>query len=451
MLVTKNNTKPVIGFYDLTGCQGCLLSFIFNEEELLDIAQHVDIRTFRFIKQNKDDKHFDIVFVEGLVANKNDLALIKELRAKTTTLIALGACACTGCVPAYRNFIDASRYASLVHDKLKEISDVPATPLHEHVKVDYSIPGCPPDKKQIYSFIKDILLGKTPQDYDKPVCFECRLNENRCLLDDCKMCLGPMTRGGCNSVCTNGNLECWGCRGPTPDANITLMTKLLEEKGFSREHVRQRLRTFAGMQMEQPSLKTIKPPKAKKQKRPDFRRGAAMTEEPVKTPVQKKAGKQVKKIKTMKKVKKSSKTVKTAAVKKKRSVKTILSKKGSVKRPKKKTLKMKAPKKVMKKTAGSKKSVKKKKSMKKPVKSGAVLKTAVKKQKKIKQNTKHKQNPVNKKVRTVVKKTVKKVVKKTAKKVVKEVPKKVKAVPKQESSGKQSNSIMNLLSGFKKK
>jgi sulfhydrogenase subunit delta len=251
--------KPIVGFYDLAGCNGCLLSVLFNEDEILDLTKLIDIRTFRFIKELKDEKQFDMIFVEGLVSCNNDLDVLKALRDKTKLLVALGACACTGCIPAMRNFTDPSKYAYLVYEKAGDIKDQPATPISQHVQVDYSIPGCPPSKRQISDFIKDVALGKKPLDYDRPVCYECRLNENRCLLDDGKMCLGPMTRGGCNSTCTNSKFECWGCRGPMPDANPQLMAKLLEQKGFSKEQVRQRIRTFSGMVLEKPELKVAKP------------------------------------------------------------------------------------------------------------------------------------------------------------------------------------------------
>jgi len=251
--------KPIVGFYDLAGCNGCLLSVLFNEDEILDLAKLVDIKTFRFIKELKEEKQFDMVFVEGLVACNKDLDMLKEIRAKSKLLVALGACACTGCIPAMRNFTEPSKYAYLVYERSAETKDQPATPIHMHVQVDYSIPGCPPNKKQIAEFIKDVALGKKPQDFDRPVCYECRLNENRCLLDDGKMCLGPITRGGCNAVCTNGKFECWGCRGPMPDANPQLMAKLLEQKGYTKEQVRQRIRTFSGMLLEKPELKVAKP------------------------------------------------------------------------------------------------------------------------------------------------------------------------------------------------
>jgi coenzyme F420-reducing hydrogenase gamma subunit len=351
--------KPAVGFYDLTGCNGCLLSFLFNEDEVLEMARHFDIKTFRFIKEVKEEKQFDIVFMEGLVASNSDLEVLKEVRAKTKTLVALGACACTGCIPAYRNFIDSSKYVAMVYEKARELKDVQPVPINKHVQVDYYIPGCPPDKKQILEFMKDVLLGKKPNDYDKPVCFECRLNENRCLLDDGKMCLGPMTRGGCNSVCTNGKLECWGCRGPMPDANMAVMSKLLEQKGFTKDQVRQRMRTFFGMMIETPP--EPKPIKIKPEKKAKKLKKAAK-------PAKKKTAKKLKKAAKPAKKAKPKKTAKKIVKKQKKAAKTV------VKKTAKKTVK-KAMKKTVKKTA--RKTVKKtaKKAVKKTVQKAVTKKT----------------------------------------------------------------------------
>lgn len=362
----KKNTKPAVGFYDLTGCNGCLLSFLFNEEELLDLAAHIDIKAFRFVKDIKDDKQLDIAFVEGLVASNDDLDILKSVRSRTKVLVALGTCACTGCIPAYRNFIDPSKYSGLVYDKLKELRDTPATPINDHVMVDYYIPGCPPDKKQILSFIKDVLLGKRPQEYDKPVCFECRLNQNRCLLDDGKMCLGPITRGGCDSICTNGGLECWGCRGPTPDANIPLMIKLLEEKGFTKEHIKQRLRTFAGLMIEKPpKQKMVKPVKIRPKKEKAKKKPAKMINM---------HAKKIRKPKKPKKVKKLKKAKKSGKAKKARKVKK------AKKKPAKKKAKKKAKKNLSKKPANNnaRKTAVKKKAKKTPAKKKTGVKNKVK-------------------------------------------------------------------------
>ena len=97
--------KPKVGFYDLTGCNGCLLSFIFGDD-LLDLAAHVDVTAFRFVKEQKEEKAFELVFVEGLVASNGDLETLKVLRKRSTILVSLGACSETECVPAYRNFVE---------------------------------------------------------------------------------------------------------------------------------------------------------------------------------------------------------------------------------------------------------------------------------------------------------------------------------------------------------
>jgi len=242
-------TKLKVGFYNITGCAGCLLSVIFNEDEILDLVELVDLKAFPFVKEVNAEEKFDYVFMEGLVADKDDLAVLKKIRKNAKNLVALGACACTGCVPAYRRYTLKENYEHLIHKKKNGIQDVKPTPIDAHVKVDYFIPGCPPDKKEILNFIKSIVIGKKPVPYESPVCIECRQNNNQCLLDLGKPCLGPITSGGCNAVCINGSFECWGCRGPTKDMNFELMIKMLKDRGFDDIFIENRMRTFVGLKM----------------------------------------------------------------------------------------------------------------------------------------------------------------------------------------------------------
>jgi len=136
--------KLKVGFYGITGCAGCLLSVVFNEDELLDIAGLIDITAFPFVKEKNIEDDFDIVFLEGLVASNDDLETVKKLREKTKILVALGACAHTGCIPAYRQFTLKENYAHLLYSKVKKIQDVTPIGIDAYVKVDYTIPGCPP-------------------------------------------------------------------------------------------------------------------------------------------------------------------------------------------------------------------------------------------------------------------------------------------------------------------
>ncbi len=243
--------KPKVGFYDATGCQGCLLSVIFNEDEILDIINAVDIKEFRFIMDEKYDGELDICFIEGGVVNEGDLEMITKLRKRSKVVIALGNCASHGNIPALRNFADEKELDYLKYDKKHpQMKDTgkPA-PITNYITVEYSLPGCPPDREEIKKFVKDLLLGKEFRNYPDPVCRECRLFENGCLIDENRICLGPITHGGCNAVCTSAWFECYGCRGTTDDANFEQYFNLLKEKGFSETDIKKRMETFCALEV----------------------------------------------------------------------------------------------------------------------------------------------------------------------------------------------------------
>ena len=119
----EKSKKPKVGVYGLTGCAGCQLSIIFNEDEIIDLINLVELRAFPFIKELNYDDEFDLVFCEGLVASKNDLDVLNKIRSKTKVLVALGACAHTGCIPAYREFTLKQDYEHLMYKKDDIIKD----------------------------------------------------------------------------------------------------------------------------------------------------------------------------------------------------------------------------------------------------------------------------------------------------------------------------------------
>ena len=247
--------KLKVGILDITGCNGCVLSVAFNEDEVLDIFNLVDVQAFRFVSDPAEENpEFDIVLMEGMVASPRDLEFLKEIRARTKVLVALGTCAHTGNIPAYRKWAPKENLARLQFEKTDDIADVEVTPLDAHVKVDATIPGCPPNKIEVLEVIKNLVIGKGYRPYTMPVCVECRRNNNMCLLEVNKPCLGPITTGGCFAICVNAGLECWGCRGQTADANLDAFVKMLEGKGFKRDFIIERMRTFVGLKI--PALET---------------------------------------------------------------------------------------------------------------------------------------------------------------------------------------------------
>ncbi len=238
--------KLKVGFHGIAGCAGCVLSVIFNEDAILQLLSHVELQAFPLIKEVNVNEEFDVVFMEGLVACQDDLDLLKKIRENTSFLVALGTCAHTGCIPAYRYFSAKKDIEHLVYPKREFNKDLEPTALSAHVKIDYTIPGCPPDRGEIVRFILGVVLGKVELPNKDPVCVECRRNGNICVLEEKRMCMGAISRGGCDAVCINAGYECWGCRGHTDDPNLDALVELLKEKGFSEEQIHQRMRAFIG-------------------------------------------------------------------------------------------------------------------------------------------------------------------------------------------------------------
>ncbi|MGD9276052.1 MAG: NADH:ubiquinone oxidoreductase [Candidatus Pacearchaeota archaeon] len=244
-----NNQKLKIGVFGISGCAGCLLTILF-EPVFKEIVKLVDIKSFPLIKEDSYAGNFDYCFIEGTVCFDKDVKLIKELRKKSKYIVALGACSHVGGVPSIKNFLDKEKAMKFVYPKYNHLKSTDPVPINKHIKVDYYIPQCPPDKKEILEFFKSIALGKNPQTARKidPVCFECRKKGNECLLEKGELCLGPITLGGCNALCPTNNVSCYGCRGPTEDLNLKAFLKLLIDMGFSKKDFHEKVRSFAGLQ-----------------------------------------------------------------------------------------------------------------------------------------------------------------------------------------------------------
>ncbi len=242
--------KLKVGVLDITGCNGCVLSVAFNEDEVLDIFNLVDVVEYRFVSDPAAEKpELDICLLEGMVASPRDAEFLKELRARTKVLVALGTCAQSGNIPAYRKWAPPENLKRLQFPKTEDIADMQPMPIDAFVTVDATIPGCPPNRREILEVIKNIVIGKGYRPYTMPVCVECRRNNNQCLLEFNKPCLGAVTTGGCFAICVNAGLECWGCRGQTKDANLDAEIKMLEGKGFTRDFILERMRTFVGLKI----------------------------------------------------------------------------------------------------------------------------------------------------------------------------------------------------------
>jgi sulfhydrogenase subunit delta len=244
--------KLKVGIFGITGCMGCHLNIIY-QPELLSILNAIDLKAFPVTNEkNIEDDEFDIIFLEGVVVNEKDLKELKEYRTKCKKLIAIGACATDGCVPAIKNFVNNKNVEISVYkpDELEKLHSLDPKPIDEFVEVDGYIRGCPMDKQEFLQFMKATLLGKEFKEYQKPICYECNLRERGCLLEEGTECLGPVTFGHCSVMCPMEGFGCVGCRGPYSDANFDAYFKLLEEKGVSKEETFRHLNRFAGIKFQ---------------------------------------------------------------------------------------------------------------------------------------------------------------------------------------------------------
>lgn len=234
---------PSIAIYSLTGCAGELLVILENLDKLLPFVQVI---SFPFAQSHNELRSVDIAFVEGSVSQAHDLEKLRQIRANARWLVAVGNCAIWGCVQksACRRWTTKEMIAD-VYGGDSLIEALPATPLEEHVKVDVKLSGCPINAAQLLSVVASLLKDHLPYIPQKPVCLECKLKENCCVLIEKNLpCLGPVTALGCGALCPSVGAACYGCWGPCESPQMEAMATVLKRKGFEIEEVVCRLSTF---------------------------------------------------------------------------------------------------------------------------------------------------------------------------------------------------------------
>ena len=239
--------KPSISIYGLTSCAGDQLLILNCEDELLDILGAVDIHSFVMAQSGNIEDKVDIALVEGTVVQPHDEEHLLAIRDHCDLLVAIGTCAVWGGVVACRNDAKRRNLIDMVYGRNnKSVQFLTPSPLSDFVKVDFAIPGCPIEKTEIIRALASLLHGDLPLIPTYPVCFECKMKENRCLLvEEGAFCQGPLSRAGCGALCPSLGQPCIGCRGPVDDPNIASEVTILKEKGYSDLDIMYRLRTFA--------------------------------------------------------------------------------------------------------------------------------------------------------------------------------------------------------------
>ncbi len=233
----KKQSKPKVAFFDFTDCEGCQLQFANMGNTLLELMELVDIVSFREIMSESADE-YDIAFIEGSITTDNDVLRIKKIRDRAKILITLGACATIGGINGIKNRSSLEAAKKIVYgDKANIINSIKAMPVHEVVKVDYAINGCPVYIPEVISAVKCLLMGKPYIVPNYSVCVECKMNENVCLYEKDQECMGPVTRAGCNSWCINNGNRCYGCRGLVDKPASDAAKDILQKYGLKAEEI----------------------------------------------------------------------------------------------------------------------------------------------------------------------------------------------------------------------
>ncbi len=238
--------RPKLAVWKFASCDGCQLSLLDCEDELLALADAVDIANFPEASSAVVRGPYDISLVEGSITTPHDAERIHQVRRASRRLVTLGACATAGGIQALRNFGDVREYAAAVYPSPQWIETLKrSTPISDHVPVDYELRGCPVSKVQLLEVLSALLVGRKPGIPAESVCLECKQRGNVCLMvARGTPCLGPVTQAGCGALCPAYDRGCFGCFGPSPTPNVTALSRRLEELGLQPLDLARAFRTF---------------------------------------------------------------------------------------------------------------------------------------------------------------------------------------------------------------
>ena len=232
--------RRTLAVFKLASCDGCQLTLLDCEDELLALAAELDVAYFLEAGPARLEESYDLSIVEGSITTPEDLERIRDIRARSRRLVAIGACAVSGGVQALRNFADVEAFTSIVYASPEYISTLErSTPASAHVHVDFELRGCPPDKRQLLEVIGAYLNDRRPAIPAHSVCIECKRAGNVCVtVAHGTPCLGPVTHAGCGALCPGYHRGCYGCFGAAEAPNPASLAHHLGMGGEELERLR---------------------------------------------------------------------------------------------------------------------------------------------------------------------------------------------------------------------
>ena len=237
--------KPKLAVWKFSSCDGCQLSLLDCEDELLTLVGEIEIANFAEASRAILKGPYDLSLVEGSITTPHDEERIHRVRKASKHLITIGACATSGGIQALRNFKDVHEFISIVYASPNYIETLnKSTPISDHVYVDFELRGCPINKHQLVEVISAFLHGRKPNTPSHSVCIECKLRETACVMvAQGTPCLGPVTHAGCGAICPSYARGCYGCFGPKETPNTIALSTRWSQLGANENEI---MRTFRG-------------------------------------------------------------------------------------------------------------------------------------------------------------------------------------------------------------
>ncbi|HET8651743.1 MAG TPA: hypothetical protein VFM13_04130 [Gaiellaceae bacterium] len=238
--------RKKLAVWKFASCDGCQLSLLDCEDELLALAGEVDIAHFLEASSAVAGGPYDVSLVEGSITTPDDAERIQRVRRLSRRVVTIGACATAGGIQALRNFADVREFTSVVYASPEYISTLAtSTPISSHVKVDFELHGCPVNKQQLLEVLNAYLNERRPAIPDYSVCVECKRAGNVCVMvAHGTPCLGPVTHAGCGALCPSYHRGCYGCFGPMESPNTVSLTRQWLELGADGRDTRRAFHTF---------------------------------------------------------------------------------------------------------------------------------------------------------------------------------------------------------------
>lgn len=245
-MIETSKRRPSLAVWKFTSCDGCQLSLLDCEDELLTLTETIAIAYFPEASSRMLEGPYDISLVEGSITTSHDVQRIRDVRKMSGVLITIGACATSGGIQALRNYRDVDEFVQIVYANPDYIDTLKtSTAIAEHVKVDFELRGCPVSKAQLLETVNAYLNGRRPNIPEYSVCEECKRTGNICVMvTKGTPCLGPVTQAGCGSICPSFNRGCYGCFGPAELTNTSSLSDRMAASGMERRDISRLFSTF---------------------------------------------------------------------------------------------------------------------------------------------------------------------------------------------------------------